>query len=78
VNQIEIEGKTVLLYPHQIKIVEESNHKVTVVKSYFKGFYWLIEAEFEGKTVFFQHESKITRSTDIFLSFPTETERVDV
>lgn len=71
VNQVEIDGKTVLLYPHQIKIVEDSKHKATVVKSYFKGFYWLIEAEFEGKTVFFQHQSKITISTEIFLSFPT-------
>tara|TARA_R110001632_G_scaffold34766_3_gene88173 strand:+ start:23662 stop:24597 length:936 start_codon:yes stop_codon:yes gene_type:complete len=58
VNKIDVNGKLMLLYPHQIKIVEASNHKATVVKSYFKGSFWLIEAVFEGQTIFFQHSEQ--------------------
>ena len=59
VNQIKIDEKSMLLYPHQIKIVEASEHSATVLKSYYKGFYWLIEAEFEGEKVFLQNSEKI-------------------
>jgi len=37
VNEIEINKKQVLLYPHQIKIVQNSNEKALVKNSYFKG-----------------------------------------
>tara|TARA_R110000787_G_scaffold199216_2_gene310270 strand:- start:11365 stop:12300 length:936 start_codon:yes stop_codon:yes gene_type:complete len=58
VNKIDVNGKLMLLYPHQIKIVETSSHKATVVKSYFKGSFWLIEAVFEGQTIFLQHSEQ--------------------
>ena len=70
VNQIIIKGKPVLLYPHQIKLVENSEHKALVKKSYFKGFYWLVEANFDEQKVFFQHKSKIESNSIVFLSFP--------
>jgi len=69
VNQIIIKGKPVLLYPHQIKLVENSEHKALVKKSYFKGFYWLVEAEFENQVIFFQSSIEITSKNKINLVF---------
>ncbi len=69
VNQLTINGKTVLLYPHQINVVENSEYKARVINSYFKGFYWLIEAEFERQKVFFQNTSAINPNKQVFLSF---------
>jgi iron(III) transport system ATP-binding protein len=75
VNEITIDGKTVLLYPHQIKIAEVSKHhtellevKATVLNAYFKGSFWLIEAEFENQVVFFNHPKAIETGEQICLS----------
>jgi len=69
VNQIEIDGKSTLVYPHQIKVVESSKHKAIVTQSYFKGFYWLIEAEYKNQRVFFQNESKVNMGAEVYLEF---------
>lgn len=69
VNEIEVNGQKVLVYPHQIKLVNDSEHQASVVKSYFKGFYWLIEAAYNSQTIFFQHPSKITSGNLIDIDF---------
>jgi iron(III) transport system ATP-binding protein len=76
VNKVVLEGKTVLLYPHQIKIIENpENHtapvsaKATVLDSYFKGSYWLIEADFDGQIVFFNHFSDLQEKKVIHIYF---------
>ena len=69
INKIEIDGKTILLYPHQIKIVAKSTYSVTVIRSYFKGFYWLIEASYDGQTIFFQHAEKIESGNLLNIDF---------
>lgn len=57
--------KTVLLYPNQIKKVEKSGLKVTVISSYFKGSYYLIEAQLNEKSIFFEHEASINKGEEI-------------
>ena len=69
VNEIEIDGKQLLLYPHQLKITENTKHKAIVINSYFKGFYWLIEAEFDGQKVFVNHASDLEKTSKIHLCF---------
>lgn len=69
VNEININNTTILCYPHQLKIVKNSNIEVKVTNSYFKGFYWLIKADFEGQTVFFNHDSEIQKNTKTQLLF---------
>lgn len=66
VNEITINEESILLYPHQIKIVESigtesSSAQATVLNSYFKGFYWLIEVDFNGQSVFLNHASEIEK-----------------
>lgn len=68
VNEIKVNGESVLLYPHQIKIVENSNLKARVLNSYFKGFFWLIEIEFENQIVFLNHISNLKTNTKINIS----------
>ena len=58
VNEIEINGKTQLIYPNQLQIVEKSDLQVEVVSSYFKGKYYLIEAKWNNQIVFFESEFK--------------------
>lgn len=59
VNEITINDETILLYPHQIQIVENSDLKATVIKTYFKGHYWLIEVNFKNQSVFVFHRQNI-------------------
>ena len=48
--------KKEMVFPHELKISEKKTAlKVTVKKSYFKGSFYLIEAEFKGKTLFFNN-----------------------
>lgn len=69
INQIKVDGKEVLLYPHQIKIVDTSEYRATVLKSYYKGFYWLIETEFEGQKVFLQNSGKVESGNLVNIDF---------
>ena len=66
----------VLLYPHQIKVVENlaTNTALlattaTVLNSYFKGAYWLIEAVFENQVVFLNHNADLEKNKAIPISF---------
>tara|TARA_B110000046_G_scaffold172209_1_gene193747 strand:+ start:1328 stop:2281 length:954 start_codon:yes stop_codon:yes gene_type:complete len=75
VNEIAINGKSVLLYPHQIKIVEATKGdtkllemKVSVLNAYFKGSFWLIEVVFENQVVFFNHSIAIQTGEQICLN----------
>jgi hypothetical protein len=68
INEVQIHGKTQLLYPHQIKTVANSEESATVLQSYYKGFYWLVEAEFEGQKIYIKHATKIEDGTPIYLS----------
>jgi ABC-type Fe3+/spermidine/putrescine transport system ATPase subunit len=52
--EIETENETVLIYPHQLKISETSEFKVTVRKNYFKGSHYLVLAKYENMVVFFE------------------------
>ena len=76
VNDIVLNEEKVLLYPHQIKIIEHSAQntalpikRATVLNSYFKGAYWLIEAVFENQVVFLNHSADLKKNKAIHISF---------
>ncbi|PKD21703.1 ABC transporter ATP-binding protein [Salegentibacter salinarum] len=60
-NLVEAESsrKKVILYPEEIKLTNKSGIKATVIKSWFKGGTWLIEAELSGKTFYFNHSQAL-------------------
>ena len=68
VNEIEVNGKLKLFYPHQIKIVQDSDNEATVLQSYYKGNYWLIEVELNGQKVFIKHTTKIVNGKKVLLA----------
>ncbi|MGC6430389.1 MAG: ABC transporter ATP-binding protein [Jejuia sp.] len=56
-----------IYYAHQLKIVAESNIKVTVSNSYYKGDYYLIEADLNGNTLFFKHDNSLDIRDIVYL-----------
>lgn len=70
VNEINVHGKEVLLYPHQIRISESSNYKARVLQSYLKGTHWLIELNFEEQIIFVKHVEEMLPQTEVSLLFP--------
>ncbi len=69
VNEIFIQGKKELLYPHQIKIVESSEWRAKVINTYFKGTHWLIELNFNDQVIFSNHHEYLERFTSVYLRF---------
>ncbi|WP_299156361.1 ABC transporter ATP-binding protein [uncultured Tenacibaculum sp.] len=69
VNEFFFNKKQILLYPHQIRVVENSNHKAIIKKAYFKGYYWLIEVNYNDQTIFLNHHSVIEIKKTVSLSF---------
>lgn len=69
INEIEINGKIKLIYSHQLKITTNSDLKVIVKKNYFRGNYYLIEATYKDKTLFFDSEIEILLNSEVYLNF---------
>lgn len=67
VNQIQIDGKIMLLFPHQLKVVDSSDLKVVVRNNFFKGSHYLVESEFDNQVVFFENEKEISLGSIVFL-----------
>jgi ABC-type Fe3+/spermidine/putrescine transport system ATPase subunit len=60
--------ETLLLYPHQLKVVEEGKMKAIVKQCYFKGSHYLVKAAFERKAIFFEHNSELELNQEVTLS----------
>lgn len=65
-NEIENYG---IMYANQLKVVENSNLKATVKQSFYKGSYYLIEADLDGKSIFFEHDKALERDLSICLKY---------
>jgi len=59
--------KKTLLYPNQLKTTSKKGIKATVISSYFKGEYYLIEAKLKKTIVFFEHFKKLEINQQVFL-----------
>lgn len=67
VNEIAIEGKTELIYPNQLMIVEKSKLKVVVTNAYFLGNHYLIEANYENTNILFESDNELSIGVEIYL-----------
>jgi ABC-type Fe3+/spermidine/putrescine transport system ATPase subunit len=56
-----------LLYPNSLKIANNTPIKVKVLKAYFKGSYYLIEADLKGTPVFFEHNFPLESGLEVCL-----------
>ena len=57
VNEIEINGELRFVYPHKLKVVMNSDLKVEIVNSYFRGSHYLIEAKYGNRILFFENDT---------------------
>lgn len=57
-----------IYYAHQIKLASKGPVKARVVKSYFKGGKFLVEAAYKGGVLFFEHDVSIAPGALVFLS----------
>lgn len=67
VNEIEVDGKTQYVYPHQFKVVLKSELQVEIVNCYYKGSHYLAEAQRNEATIFFENPTEISIGTKIYL-----------
>lgn len=68
VNEILIDCEIHFIYPHQLKVVDESGVKATVIHSYFRGSHFLIEAEYNNQKLFFESTQHYDKFTEVFLA----------
>jgi ABC-type Fe3+/spermidine/putrescine transport system ATPase subunit len=61
------EDEQVLLYPHQLKVVENGLLIVSVRKSYFRGSHYLIKAVLDKKVIFFEHDAPLAFNEKVSL-----------
>ena len=61
-----VKNKT-LFYPNEIKIVEKSDKKVTVITSYFNGSYYLIEAMLNDEIIFFESIKRLEINQQVYI-----------
>jgi iron(III) transport system ATP-binding protein len=64
-NELEKYG---IIYANQLKVAEKSTLQATVIKSYYKGNFYLIEAKYQDNTVFLEHSHSIDKDQIICLS----------
>lgn len=61
-------NKTIYLYPHQLKVTQQSDLVVHVRQSLFKGNGYMVEAAFGGNRIFFEHPKFIASETLVALA----------
>ena len=61
------EDASLLLYPHQLKVVDNAIMKAVVKQCYFKGSHYLVKAAFERRAIFFEHDSELELNQQVYL-----------
>ena len=65
----ESNSKEEILLPHQLIISEEKTKlEVTVKNSYFRGKYYLVQADWNGQDVFFENAEKLKTGLTVYLA----------
>lgn len=64
-NNIEPYG---ILYAHQLKLVEYSDLKAVVKASYFNGSSWLLELDYNSKSIFIINNEPLEANTEVYFN----------
>ncbi len=66
---VDVDGddEVVLLYPHQLRVVESGKMKVLAKQSYYKGSHYLIKGIFDRKVIFFEHDAALENNEEVTL-----------
>jgi ABC-type Fe3+/spermidine/putrescine transport system ATPase subunit len=63
----DLEDANLLLYPHQLIVVDNAIMKAVVKQCYFKGSHYLVKAAFERRAIFFEHDSELELNQEVYL-----------
>lgn len=63
----EEEDEFLLLYPHQLKLVDSGVMQVVVKQCYYKGSHYLVKAAFERRAIFFEHDTELEINQEVHL-----------
>jgi ABC-type Fe3+/spermidine/putrescine transport system ATPase subunit len=67
VKLTENQNEKILVYPHQLIMVEHSDLEVKVRRTYFRGNHYLVESVFKRQLIFFESEFDIPLEITVFL-----------
>lgn len=67
VNEVVVDGVLNFVYSHQLEIVPDSDLKVDILNSYFRGSHYLIEAKFVNEVLFFENDFAISKGIQVCL-----------
>ena len=62
-----VDDEYLILYPHQLKVVDNALMKAVVKQCYFRGSHYLIKAAFERRAIFFEHDSELEINQEVCL-----------
>ena len=68
VNEIVLDGKTHLVYPHQLQLDPNGTLKGKAQQSYFKGSHYLIAFTSGKQSLFFENDTWLSEGTPIALN----------
>lgn len=68
INSIKGKDEIILRYPHQLKMDKNGTLKVIVMQSFFKGNHYLIQANFAGQMIFFEHDLELESNQEVTLN----------
>ena len=57
-----------LVYPNQLKVDPNSDVQVEIKESFFKGSYYLIEAQLNSTTLYFEHGERLLEGDKVGIS----------
>jgi ABC-type sulfate/molybdate transport systems ATPase subunit len=69
VNEIALEGKVHYVYPHQLKVVNQSPLAVTVKQVHYRGSHYLVEGVYEGAVLYFESAELLQEGVLVCLHF---------
>jgi ABC-type sulfate/molybdate transport systems ATPase subunit len=67
VNEVEQNGQKLLVYPHQLEMVPQSDFEVKVLHSYYRGNFYLVEAKQKSTTLYFESKQSFEKGAKVFL-----------
>jgi len=67
VNTVTLDGKEILLYPHQLVVDKKGALQVVVLNSFFKGAVYLIEATYNDHLLYFENDTALEKGSAIGL-----------
>lgn len=57
-----------IIYAHQISVCKKSDKVATVLNSYFKGHFFLVEASYKEQKIVFEHNAFLAPGSDVFIA----------